>query len=134
MDESNNNKFTAKGKKVTLVLKGKDGYELRINTSVKKQFGRSGYKSILRCDIMYYVMSILRMEEPLKIVYLNINGKDFDICIRDNIDIYTSKDILLPILEIVISSNTADKIDVYNAYVDKISYIATHKALAPYTL
>lgn len=134
--KANNIKFDAKNKKVNLTIRGTKkespiGYQdLEIETFVREQFSEMfGLRYILRCNIKDYVLDLLNLEGPHTIVNFEIEGFDFN---PHPIDLYINKDILLPTFEIVVNPDRGKKIEVYNAYVDKISYRATHKAFTPF--
>lgn len=134
--KANNIKFDARNKKVSIRVRGKDeksdiGYrDLEIETFVREQFFCiMGLRFILRCNIQKYILDLLDLEAPHTIVNLEIEGLDFN---PHSIDLHINKDILLPTLEIVVNPDRGNKIEVYNAYVDKISYQATHKAFTPF--
>ena len=128
-------KLNTKGKKVTLTIKGKNNTELNIETFVRDQFlYLNGIRYILRCDISKYVIDILRMADKiydsLTITHLEIEGENFNF---HPIELHADKNIILPVIEILVNPDRGkDKIEVYNAYIDKISYQAAHKVLSPF--
>ena len=134
--KANNIEFNAKNKKVNITIRGAKkasplGFQdIEIETFVREQFfAIMGLRYILRCNIKDYVLDLLNLEGNYTIVHFEIEGFDFN---PHPISLHINKDIILPILEIVVNPDRGKKIEVYNVYVDKISYQATHKAFTPF--
>lgn len=126
----NNTKFNKKGKKVTLTIKDENNISLLIETIVREQFSMLfSLRFILRCGIIDYIQDIRELGNSLTIDYLEIEGESFNFY---PIELYKNPETLLPVLEIVINPDREKKIVVYNAYIDKISYQATHKIFTPF--
>lgn len=133
MGIDNRFKFNAKGKRVTLTIKGKDDKELFIETFVRDQsLYLGGMRYILRCDISKYVIDLLHMADKITddliITKLEIEGENFN---PHPINLYANQDIILPVLEILVNPDRGKyKIAVFNAYIDKISYQTTYNTLS----
>lgn len=126
----NNIKFNSKGKKITFTVKDENNISLLIETIVREQFIKIfGLRFILRCDISKYIIDLLQLGNTLTVDYLEIEGERFNF---HPITLYNGKGITLPIMEIVINPDRGENIEVYNMYIDKISYQATHKAFTPF--
>ena len=130
MKQANNIKFRTQGKKITLTVKDKNNNSLVINTIVREQFTKVfGLRYILRCDIKEYLIELFKLGRVLTIDSLEIEGEKFNF---HPIELYNGKDITLPIIEFIVNPDRGEKIEVYNVYIDKISYQATHKAFTPF--
>lgn len=124
------------GKEVTLTIRGKDSFhDLEIKTFVRQQFiFLNGMRYILRCNIKEYILDILQLvsksTDPLTIISLEIEGLNF---IPHPIELHADQDIILPVLEFVVNPDRGkDKVEIFNAYIDKISYQATYHTLSKY--